>query len=30
MKLASTSGMNVKKVEDVGAFIANCFGDLQA
>ena len=30
MKLASTSGMNVKKVEDVGEFIANCFGDLQA
>jgi DNA repair protein RadA/Sms len=30
MKLASTSGMNVKKVEDVGTFIADCFGDLEA
>ncbi len=29
MKLASTSGMNVKKVDDVGAFIADCFGDIE-
>ena len=28
MKLASTSGMNVKKVDDVGSFIADCFGDV--
>jgi DNA repair protein RadA/Sms len=30
MKLTSTSGMNVKKVEDINAFIAECFGDLEA
>jgi DNA repair protein RadA/Sms len=30
MKLASTSGMNVKKVDDVGTFIADCFGDIEA
>ena len=30
MKLASTSGMNVKKVDDVGTFIAACFGDIEA
>ncbi|MCO4824048.1 MAG: DNA repair protein RadA [Amylibacter sp.] len=29
MKLASTSGMNVKKVDDVGTFIADCFGDIE-
>ncbi len=30
MKLASTSGMDVKKVDDVGTFIADCFGDIEA
>ena len=30
MKLTSTSGMNVKKVEDINAFIAECFGNLEA
>ncbi|WGI23486.1 DNA repair protein RadA [Amylibacter sp. IMCC11727] len=30
MKLASTSGMNVKKVDDVGTFIADCFGEIEA
>lgn len=30
MKLASTSGMNVNKVDDVGEFIAKCFGDIEA
>lgn len=30
MKLASTSGMTVKKVNDVATFIADCFGDIEA
>ncbi|MDR6264294.1 MULTISPECIES: DNA repair protein RadA [Rhodobacterales] len=30
MKLASTSGMTVKKVNDVATFITDCFGDIEA
>lgn len=30
MKLASTSGMTIKKVNDVATFIADCFGDIEA
>jgi DNA repair protein RadA/Sms len=30
MKLSSTSGMTVRKVDDVGTFIAACFGDIEA
>ncbi|GGA21579.1 DNA repair protein RadA [Neptunicoccus cionae] len=30
MKLASTSGMTLKKVNDVATFIADCFGDIEA